>query len=42
MQVKGLVPLGQEAAGKLPSPRAAAGHHVLVHQVLHGSVGEWD
>lgn len=32
--VKGLVPPGQEAAGKLPSPRAAAGHHVLVHQVL--------
>lgn len=32
----------RRATGKLPSPSAAAGHHVPMHQALHGSVGRWD
>lgn len=39
---EGLVPPGQKAAGKLPCPRGAAGHHVLVHPVLYPSVREWN
>lgn len=32
----------RRAAGKLPSPSTAAGHHVPMRQALHGSVGRWD